>query len=209
MRTYFTLVLLGLILASASLKGQEHYDRTIWAPIERDLQFGNYYGELGIRLNTILKDAVKVRDVIATARAMYTLNRLHDRQYEDTLFFYNSRYQDSIILQPQADTLLKVIMLHLKARRIMEFLQNHRGRPRAALYRSYMPGEDYATMSSGQLDSLSNLYFAKAISLSAQAGQPDIKRLAWISTDPYGLLYTPKLSDFIYLNKCLQRQALC
>jgi TonB-dependent SusC/RagA subfamily outer membrane receptor len=201
MRTYFTLVLLGLILASASLKGQEHYDRTIWAPIERDLQFGNYYGELGIRLNTILKDAVKVRDVIATARAMYTLNRLHDRQYEDTLFFYNSRYQDSIILQPQADTLLKVIMLHLKARRIMEFLQNHRGRPRAALYRSYMPGEDYATMSSGQLDSLSNLYFAKAISLSAQAGQPDIKRLAWISTDPYGLLYTPKLSDFIYLEQ--------
>lgn len=201
MRTYFTLVLLGLTLASASLKGQEHYDRTVWAPIERDLNFRNNYGELGIRLNAIFKDAVKVNDVINTARALYTLNRLHDRQYEDTLFFFNSRYQDSIILQPQADVLLKTIMLHLKARRIAEFRQNHSARPRAALYRSYMPGEDYAKMTSAQLDSLSNLYFAKAISLSTQAGQPDIKRLTWITADPYGLLYKPKLSDFIYLEQ--------
>lgn len=201
MRTYFTLVLLGLTLVSASLKGQEHYDRTIWAPIERDLNFRNNYGELGIRVNTILKDAVKVKDLITTARALYTLNRLHDRQYEDTLFFFNSRYQDSIILQPLADVLLKTIMLHLKARRIVEFRQKHWGRPRAALYRSYMPGEDYGKMTSAQLDSLSNLYFAKAISLSTQAGQPDIKRLAWITTDPYGLLYKPKLSDFIYLEQ--------
>jgi alpha-2-macroglobulin len=201
MRTYLTLVLFGLTFASVSLKGQEHYDLTFWSPIERDLLYRNYYGELGIRLNGILKDAVKVKDVIATARALYTLNRLHDRQYEDTLFFYNSRYQDSIILQPHADVLLKTIMLHLKARRIVEFRQKHWGRPRAALYRSYMPGEEYAAMSSGQLDSLSNLYFTKAISLSAQAGQPDIRRLAWITTDPYGLLYKPKLSDFIYLEQ--------
>lgn len=201
MRTYFTLVLFGLTLASASLKGQEHYDNTIWAPIERDLIYRNYYGELGIRVNTILKDAVKVKDVITTARALYTLNRLHDRQYEDTLFFFNARYQDSIILQPHADTLLKTIMLHLKARRIAEFRQKYSGRPRAALFRSFMPGEDYAKMSSMQLDSLSNAYFAKAIALSAQAGQPDIKRLVWITKDPYGLLFKPRLSDFIYLEQ--------
>jgi len=106
MRTYFTLVLLGLTFASASLKAQEQFDNTTWYSIERDLQNQNNFGDLGIRLNRILKDAVKGKDMIATARALYTLNRLHDRFYEDTLFFYNSRYQDSLILQPNTDTLL-------------------------------------------------------------------------------------------------------
>jgi alpha-2-macroglobulin len=208
MRTYFTLVLLGLTLASTSLKGQEQFDNTTWYSIERDLQSQNKFGDLGIRLNKILKDAVKGEDMIATARALYTLNRLHDRFYEDTLFFYNSRYQDSLILQPNTDTLLKVIMLHLKARRIMDFRQKYTGWPRAALCRSYMPGEDYGKMSEQQLDSLSDLYFARAISLSEYVRQPDIKKLAWITTDPYGLLYTPELSDFIYLEQTLKKANL-
>lgn len=205
MRTYITLLLVGLLAFGLSGRAQEYTWNITWTTIEKDLGFRSQWGALGIRLHQLLKDAEKGGDAIATARALYSINRLQDNLYEDTLYFYNSRYQDSLIQQSGTDTLLKVIMLHLKAKRINAFREKYAGRAKAALFRSYMPGEDYANMKSVQLDSMADVYFGKAIELSLKVKNPDIRRLAWICSDPYSLLFKPTVTDLIYLDRLKQK----
>jgi hypothetical protein len=132
------------------------------------------------------------------ARCYYYLQQIDDLTTEDSLFFKNSLYIDSIIGSDESSAMLKSIMYVLKAKRLRSFAHNAnfiRNRP----VNSYDADINYNNMGIGEIDSLVKIQFEKALSINISAA--DIKELYWISSDTSVFLFTPDWQDIIYAER--------
>lgn len=138
---------------------------------------------------------------ILLARSLYQLMKIKDLRTEDTLYFKNSAFMDTLINDRSSSPALKAIIHVMRAQRINNFDLRPLRFNRAA-YRSKTILVDYAAFTPGQLDSTWTNDLTAALTYHPAKG--DVKSLLWLSTNPGVFLFEPQFSDIVlseYINQ--------
>lgn len=191
---YFLLVILAFKLTdgtcqtaadSSNTKSIESLEATI---IENNTLIQTQH-----ELEFIKKQALKSHNDILLARSLYDLMQVRDRRTEDTLYFRNSAFIDTL-LQSQARPALKAILLVMRAQRISNF-DNRSLRFNIGAYRLKDLKTDYAALTRPQRDTLVENDLNAA--LQYHNAKFDGKQLFWLSTNPDVFLFDPKFEDIV------------
>ncbi|OQP55625.1 hypothetical protein A4D02_04800 [Niastella koreensis] len=163
----------------------------------------------GNRLEQLKQDAIKNNDAANIARAYCYLMLLKDQRTEDSLYFRNSAFIDSILLS-RTDTTLKAMMHYLQAQRLWKFSRMYLKFNRATYEKKDLP-VNYGALNRNELDSLINFHFDQAIAIATylqQTGQePPLEKMLWLSSTPASFLYSPLLTDIIYAEQIICNRA--
>eukprot|EP01037_Dinobryon_pediforme_P007431 gene7431-7495_t len=153
------------------------------------------------QLLLIKQRAIKSHDDIMLARSLYELMKISDLRTEDSLYFKNSAFMDTLLNDRASSATLKAIFYVLRAQRINNF--DHRQlRFNRAAYRSITIPVDYAALTTDQLDSIWTRDLTAALAHTSSA--IDVKRLLWISSNPDIFLFEPQFADLVlseYVNQ--------
>lgn len=136
-----------------------------------------------------------------TARCFYYLQQIDDLVTEDTLYFKNSLYIDSILRSSGPSVLMKTIMHMLKAKRISAFTHHAGFVLKRSRFNSYDPNVKYGAMSTRELDSLVLSQFQIALNLSKSISPTDAKELLWLSSDTTIFPFAADMQDLIYAER--------
>jgi len=144
-------------------------------------------------LEFIKKHALESQNDILFARSLYDLMQIRDRRTEDTLYFRNSAFIDTL-LHNNITPRLKAILLVMHAQRISNFDSRYR-RFNSAAYRVKDVKTNYAAFDRNQRDSIvnSDLNTASQFHNSAIDGHD----LLWLSSNPDVFLFDPKFEDIV------------
>lgn len=203
----FTLVLYHLF--TLSVIAQQPLTPTRWSSIERSLRTKKNLDSTYSQLIEIKASAQKDHDPASLARADCYLMLLQDQRSEDTFYFRNSAYIDSL-LQSSQDTTLKGLMHYLQAQRLWRFTAgvlkfNYARYERKDLY------YNYAAYSVKERDSIINDHFYKArtaaASLQAEKKEPPLEKVLWLSSRPLSFLFSPSLTDIVFLEQIVYRMS--
>jgi TonB-dependent SusC/RagA subfamily outer membrane receptor len=146
------------------------------------------------QLNTIKYAALKTHNDILFGRTLYDLLQVRDQRTEDTLYFRNSAFLDTLIADKTTSPKLKAILYIMRAQRISKF-DNRYLRFNYAAYRSKSLNTDYASLSPQQRDSL----VAKDLDAAFKLGKMgrDGRQLLWLSSNPDVFLFDPAFEDLV------------
>ena len=132
------------------------------------------------------------RAVADFARGLNDRMKIMDRLTEDTFFFRNSRFIDSILESP-APLALKTAMRIMKARRLGEFISWYRYRPRG-----YLIDKRYGSMSPMELDSLIKEQLDRGLAEGAPILRDSAGAFAWLLEPGNDVAFAPVWGDILY-----------
>ncbi|WCT11042.1 MG2 domain-containing protein [Mucilaginibacter jinjuensis] len=144
-------------------------------------------------LEVIKKQAQKANNDVLLARSLYDLMQIRDRRTEDTLYFRNSAFIDTL-LQNKPRPALRAILLVMRAQRISNF-DSRSLRFNGATYRTKDLKTDYAALTRSQRDSLVENDLNAAVQY--RNTKIDGKQLFWLSSNPDVFLFDPKFEDIV------------
>lgn len=173
-------------------------DPTEWKSIDSAIHKGKNLYDIQIRLQAIKTTAIAEHNDPALARCLADMLLIKDLKTEDTLFFRNTAFMDSILSSSTSSALLKSIMHLLLARRINEFEVRFDYRKNKNLIRTGNPAKEYALMDRKELDTLIAEHLDKSIGISKQLGRTNLDQLLWLSSDPLIFLFKPDYTDLLY-----------
>ena len=194
MRINTLLIILSTLFYTTMLTAQ----KTDWQNIEKAISLKVNLAEVSAQLEAVKKDALKINDYASVARSYYDLMKIADLKSEDTSYFKNSFYIDSILKVKQSPLLLQSVMLILKAKRLAGYRFKFSYKNNRNLFWLSNGTTDYRKLGNKELDSLVQLYFEEAKTISLQLKQDDVKDLLWLSTDPLIFLFKPNYTDIIF-----------
>jgi len=139
--------------------------------------------------------AVKSNDYVLLGRSLYDLMQIRDLRTEDTLYFRNSAFMDTILNERGAPAALKAIMYVLHARRLSHFDGRYLKFNNAA-YRAKNLAVDYAALSRAQRDSIEKRDLE--VALTAYDFGKSAPGLLWLSSNPDVFLFSPNFADIVY-----------
>jgi len=169
-------------------------DTNSWEKIESSINRKGLLTELDAELERRKQLAIKSRDNITLARSLNNLMKIRDLRTEDTLYFRNSAFMDTILDNPNASAALKAIIYILHAQRLNNF--DHRPlRFNAAAYRTKNLKYNYAALTAPQRDSIVVEDLEAALNNHPFKG--DISSLLWLSSNPDVFLFEPKFQDIV------------
>ncbi|MDB5851899.1 MAG: alpha-2-macroglobulin domain protein, partial [Rhodoferax sp.] len=143
-------------------------------------------------LEFIKQKALKSHDDILLARSLNDLLQIRDQLTEDTLYFRNSAFMDSLLNSSATSLQLKAIIHILHAQRISRFDTRPLKFNRAA-YRTQGLKNDYAALNTFLLDSIVNNDINE--SLKYHSTKAEGNRLLWFSSNPDVFLFEPRFED--------------
>ena len=153
------------------------------------------------QLLLLKQQAIKSHDDIMLARSLYELMKISDLRTEDSLYFKNSAFMDTLLNDRSSSPGLIAIMHMLRAQRINNF--NYRSlRFNRAAYRSKNIPVDYASLTTDQLDTIWTKDLTAALAYNPSIS--DAKRLLWLSSNPDVFLFDPRFADIVlseYINQ--------
>lgn len=190
MRIKFFLLILFTCLPFLNIYCQNKND--IQAGIDKKLKFIS----LSSQLDSIKRNAELNGDDNTVAKCFYQQLQIADLKTEDSLYFKNSLFIDSILAHNKKP-LMQSIMLVLKAKRIGGFRQKFFFKNNKNLIWLPEGATDYRKLNLAELDSLVQLNLEQAKNLSLTLKTPDIHELLWLSTDPLLFLFKPVYTDLI------------
>ncbi|OQP65518.1 hypothetical protein A3860_17795 [Niastella vici] len=171
-----------------------------WYNIERSLRTKDNLEATRKRLQQLKQEAIANKDYASVARAYCYTMLLQDQKKEDTFYFRNSAFIDSILLSP-ADIALKGMMHYLQGQRLWKFSQKYLKFNRG-LYETKDLPVNYAAFTTGELDSLIKFHFeqavAAAVDLQKTGKEPSVDKVIWLSSTPLSFIWKPSLVDIIY-----------
>ncbi|HEY2581422.1 MAG TPA: hypothetical protein VGI43_06430, partial [Mucilaginibacter sp.] len=145
-------------------------------------------------LEVLKQKAIAIKDDITLARCLSALMKIKDQRTEDSLYFRNSAFMDTLLSSPDASPALKAIIHILHAQRLSSF--NYRSlKFNHAAYRTKNLKYNYAALTVNQRDSIA----ANDID-AALLGHPingTVKQLLWLSSNPDVFLFEPKFEDIV------------
>lgn len=140
------------------------------------------------------KEATSTHDDIMLARSLNDLMLLLDQITEDTLYFKNSAFIDTMLVNSRSANLNAILHL-MRAQRIARFDSRYR-RFNYAAYRIKGLNPDYAALTNRQRDSLVGVDLSAALQLyhgaKANSGQ-----LLWLSGSPDVFLFDFGFEDIV------------
>jgi len=153
------------------------------------------------KLLLLKQQAIKSHDDIMLARSLYELMKINDLRTEDSLYFKNSAFMDTLLNDKSSSTGLKAIIYVLHAQRINNF--NHRlNKFNYAAYRSKNIPVDYAALTTEQRDSIWTKDLGDALAYHPSGNE--VKKLLWLSSNTNVFLFDPQFADIVlseYINQ--------
>jgi alpha-2-macroglobulin len=172
-----------------------------WSRIERSIGEKRNLIDLRRELYQWRQAAVQQQDYGTAARCFNYLMVIADKTTEDTLFFKNALFVDSILNTRQSPQQLKAIMHVLKAKRIVGFKKRFYTRQNKIFVSSYEPLRNYSIMSAEALDSVANLHFENALQTGRSLAGYPVKSLTWLAFDPNTFLFEPGFEDIVHAER--------
>lgn len=157
--------------------------------------------QLYLEVLLLKQQAITSHDDIKLARSLYELMQINDQRTEDSLYFRNSAFMDTILNDKNSSATLKAIMHVLRAERLNNFTHHWLKFNRAA-YRSKDIPFDYGALTNEQLDSLWTNDLTAALTYHADGS--DVQKLLWLSSNPGVFLFGPQFADIVlseYINQ--------
>lgn len=179
-------------------KAQQHVDATTWRHIDSCVQNKKNVLQVQQQLLQIKQRALTEHQYGTAARCWYYIMQIADARNNDTLYFKNSSFVDSIINAPAAPSPLKLAMHILQAKRLQYFRQHFHSLSKAPLIAAYNTSYALTGLTGIQLDSLSAEQYKAALRLSSQLQSPPVEDWLWLSSEPLEFLFKPSLTDIIY-----------
>jgi hypothetical protein len=188
------------ILFSTNCFSQTNTEALVWKNIETSIHHQKTLDVTLNRLAAIKKEAQKNDNAVELARSLCYTMLIQDIKTEDSLYFHNSLFIDSI-LKTSSNQELKLLMHYLQAQRLWKFRTKYL-RFNRARYETKAPAINYAALNNGQLDSVINYHFEQAKALNKALSQKnntqwDAEQISWLSSSPLTFLFKPTLFDII------------
>jgi alpha-2-macroglobulin len=161
--------------------------------IEKAIQESRQLSKTQQALGLIKQQAIKSHNDILLARSLYDLMQIQDLRTEDTCYFRNSAFIDTL-LRSDVSPKLKAILWLMRAQRIAGF-NTHPRRFNNAAYRTKGLEPDYAILDHAQRDSLAANDLNSA--LSYHNHDIDGRQLLWLSSNPDVFLFNPRFEDIV------------
>lgn len=164
-----------------------------WSEIESAIKSRKLLREALSKVNVRKQVAQQSGDEIDLGRSYYYAMLIKDQLKEDTLYFRNSAFIDSLLINPNTKPVLRSIMHLMQARRIASFNSENRSFKRSN-YETRNLAYNYAGLTEPQLDSIAKYHLERAIfttSLKPVRGYD----LLWLSSVPAMFLFEPDLGD--------------
>jgi TonB-dependent SusC/RagA subfamily outer membrane receptor len=192
-------VLCVLLLIVVNYVGNAQTTPEKWKSIEDSIGRGRNLELMATSINEILKSETAVKNEANIARCLYDLMQIKDKRTEDTLFFKNAVFIDSVLNDRNSSALTRVIMEIMKGDRIRQFNTRLYYRHNKNLYKSY-DGVNYGMMDKDALYDQATAHYNKALQIAVNAGITDaaVFDLLWLCDDPLLFLFKPVLADIIY-----------
>ncbi|MBE7174038.1 MAG: TonB-dependent receptor plug domain-containing protein [Williamsia sp.] len=192
------LLLVCLLLSTGLCFGQNKADRRTWSGIESAIRDKKNLQLVYDTVSLLKQQALQTNNLAVAGRCMFYLMQIADQRTEDTLYFKNSLFIDSILDTPQSPPLLKAVMHLLKASRLYNYSARFYSRSNKGLIRSYSNRYDYSKLSKPELDTLISQHYQAALEISLHLPDAPVGELLWLSGNPLNFLFKPDFSDIVY-----------
>lgn len=196
----FIIVFILLFLGNRSYAQQPRiYNAYRWEEIESSIKSGQLLRETLNKINQRKLTAVENGDEISEARSYHYEMLVRDKLKEDSLYFRNSAFIDSLLFNPGTKPVLKSLLHLMQARRINAFdLKNLKFK--ASTYETRNLKYNYAALTRAQRDSVVLYHWNRASSI---AGTKIIhsKDLLWLSSTSAVFLFEPSQQDIAITEK--------
>jgi hypothetical protein len=187
-----------LLFLSFNTSGQGIITSAEWKSVDSAIRVRKNLNDIQHQIRGIKTKAIAEHNDAALARCFVDLLAIEDQKTEDSLYFQNAAFMDSIIQSPASSVLLKSIMHLLLARRISGFENRFYYRRNKNLMRTGSFGKAYALMEKKELDSLVIENIDISIRISKQLDKTSLDDLLWLSSDPLIFLFKPDFTDLLY-----------
>jgi len=187
-------IVLFIMIFSLQAKAQKDIQIT-WNNIEQAILEKKNLVTTQTRLHQIQQQSLAEKDYLSYIRSKDLSMRISDLRSEDTLYFKNSSFIDSLIADQKLPGEIIGILHLLQAKRIKGFASYRRFN--RSLYKRMDLPIDYAALSLKQLDSLAEDHFEHAKNLAAKT-IIKTENIIWLSDDPLIFLFKPGLADIIF-----------
>ncbi|MCG2615289.1 MG2 domain-containing protein [Terrimonas sp. NA20] len=170
-----------------------------WKSLEKNILEGSRLTDIRNNLLQIKENAVAQKNDIALARSLYLIMHIDDRRTEDTVFFHNSSFIDSLISSSQSPR-IRGLMYFLKGKRLMYFRNKYYDRVNRHLF----VGSDhvsYGRMAPRQLDSACSSSLDKALQYAAYFKDTPVADILWLSYNPLLFSFKPGFADLVWAEK--------
>lgn len=165
-----------------------------WTNIETSIKTKTQLEETLKTINAKKEESVRNNNDIALARCWYYTMLIKDLKTEDSLYFRNSAFIDSLLINKKSSTLLKTAMHLMQARRVLLFeLKRLKFRP--SIYETKNLQPNYGAMNVLQRDSIVRFHFKEALRLSSSALPDKNVDISWLSSNADKLLFKADLAD--------------
>lgn len=200
MRVSLLLIFLFGISFQNQSNGQGNAGRVEWRRLEGLISHKLELDRAEKSLENIANSAKKDGRWIDLIRSQHLLLSIKDERTEDTLFFQNSHFIDSLLSVAQESRVMEFCLHLMKTERIMGFRSMVK---RYALekYRDHLGPSPYAFMGPSSLDSVIALHFEKALAIAPEIPLSQVCELLWLSRDPLSIFFPVTAFDIAMGNQ--------
>ena len=200
--SFFTigLILTLLFLGNPSYAQQPRiYNGYRWEEIESSIKSGHLLRETLNKVREGKLVAIENGDEISKARFYYYDMLIKDKLKEDSLYFRNSAFIDSLLFNPDTKPVLKSLLHLMQARRVVDFgFKNLKFK--ASTYETRNLKYNYAALTNSQRDSVALYHWNRAASIAA-TNPIRSNDLLWLSSASAVFLFEPSQRDIAITEK--------
>ncbi len=189
----FIIIFLLLQLVSRS---QADFSPKTWQHIDTSITAGKNLRDIHDLVRDLQSKAVQQKKHFHTARTWYYQLRMTDRLTEDSFYFRNSFFIDSLLMTPGLPKELQLSLHLLMGKRLAMFTGKYLRFNRQRYEWAKLP-VNYASFSNVQLDSMALHHLNNALALAKDIPGYVLEEALWLSSDPLLFLYKPGLYDIV------------
>ncbi len=188
-----------LIILFLQSHAQERFSQASLTTIEEAIRNKRNLQDVSVTVSAMLQEAKEVDDWAVVARCYNYLLQIADQRSEDSLFFGNARFIDSILQAPASPPLLQAVMHLMKAKRLSTYIDRFYHLNNRSLIGNYNAQYKYSRMDGSQLERLAKEQYDTALLLGSRLPVRDINDLLWLSDDPLLFFFKPVFADLVYV----------
>lgn len=187
------LIALGLNFCTAQQPNLSH-----WQNIEQAIRNRKLLDQALENVAQEKKAAIQSGWDVNLARAYYYEMLIKDVKTEDSLYFRNSAFMDSLLLSSRSSAVLKAVTHLMQAKRVSLFKRKYLKFNRST-YEKKDLANNYAALSNVQLDSVVRFHFQQAEALAKKMTLSISEEINWLLPGVDGLLFRANLHDLAML----------
>lgn len=197
MKTPFLIIL--LLAYTAMAIAQDYRDPAIWSNIEIAIKNKKNLTVTRNRITQLLPEILQQKDYAALARFYHYRILVDDMRTEDTLYFRNSAFIDSLLYDAGTAEELKTLLHIMQAKRIAVFRHRYMKFKKTS-YQTKDLRYNYPVFDNKEMDSIAAYHFNEAKKTARNNTRP-VQELLWLSSDPTLFLFRPGLTDIIFADE--------